>query len=264
MPTPEFELFEAICEELEGRSPVVITADSFGKQVRAGEIIDSLCKRFRLQNGDDAIQAAIEWLEEHFALRGASLPFMYDKAIGRFSVINLDYVRFINWAVSIRGRGKESAAFECEVAKRLKPGLTGLLHRTGWPRKRKSKREAFVAHLQSLGFAKNVVIGKEKDAGFDIVWMPPLGGIPYRIIVSIQCKNAEFDVPTGDLSRASVIRSLERHQSIMASVNVPCVLFNDYFDDYTPRKLDRKKFEWLPLGLSDLALKTQACELTLL
>jgi len=49
----------------------------------------------------------------------------------------------------------------------------------------------FNEHLRTLGFDRPVALGWDKDGGLDILWLLPIGSIPHRPIVSVQCKNGE-------------------------------------------------------------------------
>jgi hypothetical protein len=126
----------------------------------------------------------------------------------------------------------------------------GEVHRVGSPRDTKRSRDAFNAHLQKLGFTKPVALGREKDGGFDILWLLPLGAIPHRPIVSVQCKNGEFSMEEADKSNGASRRSLGQHGGLQPGVHVLCVLFNDYI---CARKLTAKQLDFVPLGLSDVA-----------
>ena len=106
--------------------------------------------------------------------------------------------------------------------------MTGSLHRVGFPRTQRPKRAEFNAYLKTIGFAEDVALGKEKDGGLDILWALPIGTIWHRRIVSVQCKNSEFDIEDGDVSVGAGNRSLGQHRRLQPSVHVPCVLYNDY------------------------------------
>lgn len=79
----------------------------------------------------------------------------------------------------------------------------------------------------------------------------PLGAVPHKLIVSMQCKNSSYDQDAADLSHSRGQRSLGCHRGLQAQVHVSCVLFNDYIE----REMTGKKpFNYLVLGLSDLAV----------
>jgi len=124
----------------------------------------------------------------------------------------------------------------------------------GWPRTTSRKAVEFNAYLRRFGFDGRVILGKEKDGGLDILWMPPLGAVPHRLVVSIQCKNSSYDVDAADKSFGGASRSLGCHRGLQAQVHVSCVLFNDYIER---RRLGKKPFNYVVLGLSDLAALQQ-------
>jgi hypothetical protein len=95
-----------------------------------------------------------------------------------------------------------------------------------------------------------VALGQEKDGGLDILWLLPLGSIPHRPIVSVQCKNGEFNVEVADTSLGAGVRSLSQHTGLQPTVHVPCVFFNDYIHADI---LGGKQLQYVPLGLTDLA-----------
>lgn len=72
----------------------------------------------------------------------------------------------------------------------------------------------------------------------------------HRPIVSVQCKNGEFDLAGGDVSVCAGKRSLSQHGGLLPEIHVPCVLFNDYI---YPERLTPKQMTFVPLGLSDLS-----------
>jgi hypothetical protein len=113
-----------------------------------------------------------------------------------------------------------------------------------------TKRPDFNAYLKTIGFAEDVALGKEKDGGLDILWLLPIGTIPHRPIVSVQCKNSEFDIEEGDVSVGAGNRSLGQHRRLQPSVHVPCVLYNDYL---YPEVVTPKAMNFVPLGLTDLS-----------
>jgi hypothetical protein len=151
---------------------------------------------------------------------------------------------------SIRTIGKRSQQFELEVLEKLKGRVTGSLHRVGYPRVRMPKKAEFNAYLKTLGFTGDVLLGKDKDGGFDILWLLPLGSKPHRPIVSVQCKNSLYDMDDGAKSVNVGLMSLGMHGRLMANVHVPCVLYNDYL---FPEKVSPKPMNFVPLGLTDLS-----------
>lgn len=244
----KFDFFETVCRELEGKESVVLTRDDFGPAETDGTLIEDLEIEMGISDSPQAIKAAVEALTKHFELKGGRLPFEYDVPTGRFKTRDADYIAFVAQMSGNRGVGRESKQFEVGCSDWISRRLQGDVHRVGWPRSRNKKRDQFVKHLKGLGFGDDVAYGKEKDAGFDIVWLPPLGSVPRRLVVSIQCKNGEYDLGEADKSVGAVTRSFNVHEGLDKGVHVPCVLFNDYI---TEESLPHKPMNFLPLGLSD-------------
>lgn len=250
MPEPLFELFERVLDELSVADSKVITSDDFRINKDPSPLLERLMKILKATNADDVIPCAVDRLGLHFAGKGAKLPFDYDKNTGIFMAVDREFISFVNSMKAIRSIGTRSRFFECSVAERLKLRATGTLHRVGFPRDKKKTKAQFNQYLRALGFDHPVSLGKEKDGGFDILWMLPIGTVPHRPIVSVQCKNSEFSINDADLSVAAGKRSFGQNRRLQPSVHVPCVLFNDYLH---PRAVTEKAVEFVPLGLSDLA-----------
>jgi hypothetical protein len=250
MPNPIFDLFEIVAEELALQDSRVLTPKDSQLNEEQSAIFDELKTELEAETTEEAIQKAVDFLAEHFRSKGSRLPFEYDAATGRFSVVDKDFLNFVKDTKSIRSLGKRSRDFEVRALQRLQLRATGELHRVGHPREHKKTREAFNAHLRNLGFNGHVLLDKEKDGGFDILWVLPIGTTPHKPIVSIQCKNGEFDMEAADQSIGAGSRSLSQHRGLQPAVHVPCVLFNDYI---YPDILTKKQFNFVPLGLSDLS-----------
>jgi hypothetical protein len=244
-----FEFFETVCSELNHKNSVVLTTKGFSLE-RVDDIFQDLKKEFNETAEEGAINEAVSALERHFSAKGAELPFEFDRETRELSPRDPEFIAFISRMSEIRSIATASREFETEVTQRLSLKLTGLIHRVGWPRGDKQRREAFLQHLKTLGFGDGVVMGREKDAGLDILWLPPVGEIPHRPVVSVQCKNSCFDLEDADRSIGPTTRSLGCHRGLQPSVHVCCVLFNDYVE---PSGLGRKPFNFVPLGLSDVA-----------
>lgn len=210
---------------------------------------------------DDTIPRAVKKLKEHFDSKGSRLPFEYVPATGIFTATDAEFLSFVSEMKDIRSIGKRSRDFECSVATRLGQRATGSIHRVGFPRDKKKNRGDFNAHLQTLGFGEPVSLGKEKDGGLDILWLLPIGSMPHRPIVSVQCKNGEFNMEAADISVSAGSRSLAQHTGLQGPVHVPCVLFNDYVN---PQILTTKKLNFVPLGLTDLTAIEQKCSVELI
>jgi hypothetical protein len=204
----------------------------------------------KASDADDAIKQAVNALEEHFKSKDSKLPFDYDAKTGLFTVTDADFLGFVKDMSSIRSISKRSRDFECTVATWLGKRVTGAIHRVGHPRDTKKKKADFNKHLRTLGFKEPVLLGREKDGGLDILWLLPLGTTPHRPMVSVQCKNGEFEMEAADASLGAGSRSLSQHKRLQAVVHVPCVLFNDYL---YPDMISTKEMNYVPLGLSDLA-----------
>lgn len=257
MPTPLFEFFEFIAEELSTSDSRVITREDFGIDDDGDSpLLEALMKDLKASGLEDAIPCAVNAIQEHFESKGAKSPFEYKRETGRFQAIDSEFLSFVNEMRAMRSLGKRSRDFECSVAERLGQRVTGAVHRVGHVRDKKKKQKDFNAHLQTLGFDGPVLLGKEKDGGLDILWLPPLGSVPHRPIVSIQCKNGEFNMEVADSSVGAGSRSLSQHAGLQATVHVPCVLFNDYVH---PQMLTSKQLNFVPLGLTDLVAIERNC-----
>ncbi len=140
-------------------------------------------------NAEDAIGCAVKALRKHFKLKDSSLPFGYEAKTGIFTAIDADFLS-IKEMSSIRSINTRSRDFECTVATWLGKRVTGAVHRVGYPRDKKKTKE-FNKHLRALGFRGPVLLGREKDGGFDILWMLPLvrrlTGRSYRFSARTEC-----------------------------------------------------------------------------
>jgi hypothetical protein len=250
MPTPLFEFFETIAEELSSEESRVITRADLQVKDEESPLLDDLKREMKAASTEEAIQRAVETLRRHFEGKGSTLPFDYDTETGRFTATDRDYLEFVKDMSSIRSINTKSRDFECSVATRLGRRATGSIHRVGHPRDQKRKKPDFNAHLKTLGFGRPVLLGKDKDGGFDILWLLPVGTIPHRPVVSVQCKNGKFNMEVADQSVGAGSRSFSQHSGLQPSVHVPCVLFNDYI---YPEILTSKQLNFIPLGLTDLA-----------
>lgn len=242
---PTFELFEDICDELAVRETAVIAEDHFDPT-----LINSLKKHFGQSDATVAYDKALDDLTLHFQAKGSSLPFEVNRATREFRSIDLDYIKFIAFASEHRSAGPESKNFESRTMERLALRLTGALHLVGSPRKRNKKKRELAAYLQVLGFDKNCIEGGDKDGGFDILWLPPLGAVPLRPVVSLQCKNGSFSEREANHSAGRAHRTLQRHSVIRGHNHLLFVVFNDYIEELFHRKAVGWTF--VPMGLSDL------------
>jgi len=250
MPGPLFEFFEIIAEELSIHDSSVITPASLKAKDQDSSLLEDLKHECKVISAEEAIKIAVEELRKHFKEKGSELPFKYAPATGVFTAKDSAFLTFIKDMSLIRGSGKRSRDFECRVTDRLQLRATGEIHRVGHPRDIKKKKTEFNAHLQTLGFYRPVLLGKEKDGGLDILWQLPLGTTRYRPFVSVQCKNGKFDMSGAQASVGVGSISLSQHGGLQPSVHVPCVLFNDYLG---PHRFTEKQLNFVPLGLSDLA-----------
>lgn len=251
MPSPIFEFFESVAEELTLEESRVLTPSDFDAQGDRGSILDDLREELDVLTNEEAMHEAVELLKKHFEERGSSLPFSYERQSGRFKAVDKEYLQFVTDIREIRGQGKSAKEFELSVMGRIKLRVTGALHRIGHPRDTHKKRAQFNHYLAGIGFNGDVLLDKEKDGGFDILWVLPMGSPPHQPVVSFQCKNGAYTTVEGDKSTGTTKRSLNQHRGLMCEVHVLCVLFNDYI---TRDLLPKKEMQWVPLGLSDLGL----------
>lgn len=254
MSVPLFEFFELIAEELCDDGSKVITPDGLKSKGKDSTLLDDLQSDLKASSPEEAIELAVAELEKHFKAKGAALPFEYEPSTGTFQAKDVKFLKFVKEMSGIRSSGTRSADFECRVAERLQVRATGTIHRVGFPRKTKKKKADFNAYLRTLGFDRPVLLGKEKDGGLDILWQLPIGSIPHRPFVSVQCKNGKFDADAAQASVGTSSMSLSQYAGLQSSVHVPCVIFNDYI--YTQR-LTAKQWNFVPLGLTDLASMQQ-------
>lgn len=247
MPEPVFELFEHICRALNGRESIVLTPEEFPDSIVAGlqEVYqDTVTSRL--------VSRAIDDIQNHFARREAKVPFTYNAETGEFHANDPEYLQFISSAEDMRGDPKKARDFEVLITRRLVLRVTGVVHRVGWPRTTKSRKHEFLAHLMDLGFRKDVIYGRDKDGGLDVLWLPPFGAIPIRPIVSLQCKNSGFNPDAADRSTARAMRTLRRHSVRSAdTTHMCCVVFSDYIDESHVEP--NRDSNFVPLGLSDFA-----------
>ena len=164
-----------------------------------------------------------------------------------------EYIDFVTEAQDRRSLPKESRGFEVATSKHIAGKLTGIVRRVGSPRTRNKTRAQFAAYLaKEFGFQDNVLVGLDKDGGFDILWFPPLGAFPFRAMVSIQCKNSLYDRGEGLESVGRAKQCLSRHSHATAEEgHLHCVIYNDYIDEKI--MAHAKNVGFVPLGLSDLA-----------
>ena len=253
---PVFDLFEVLSTELATRPDTqVIDERSLSDPVLA----EDLKKQFRETDAGRAFERGVEAIATHFNEKGASLPFHYDLPTRQFTPTDPEYLKFIAFARAHRGvGGDDSKEFEIQTLYRLRLRVTGDLRRVGVPRDRLKRKKEITPYLEKLGFDANVLEKKDQDGGFDILWLPPLGAIPLRPIVSLQCKNGFFNEGEATKSAGRAQRTLSRHSHIRSSGFIKFVVFNDYID---ARKFVGRAAGWifLPLGLTDLASALELC-----
>jgi hypothetical protein len=245
---PAFDLFEEICAELRGRGESVLIVDDFSPPV-----IESIKRSYKETVASSAVSKALDYLRTHFDKRGSVLPFRYDLSNGRVESLHREYIDFVSDAQDQRTVRKESRNFEVATSKHLATRLTGILRRVGSPRTKHKRRPQFASYLETeFGFEKRVLVGNDKDGGFDILWFPPLGAFPFRAMVSIQCKNSPYDREDGFKSVGRAKQSFLRHSHAKAEeCHLHCVVYNDYIDEKVVEHAREAGF--VPLGLSDLA-----------
>lgn len=249
MPRPAvFELFEILCNELKDKPAVV-----FPETRLAAGLIEQLEDECNT-NGSTAtatVDAAIAILTTHFTARGSRLPFTLDAATRTYTAADRSYLDFVNWASSARSDGEDSSEFESKTATCLATRLTGSIHRIGWKRTQNRKRKEFLKYLaDKMGFGPTCLEPNDKDGGLDIVWMPPLGRVPVRALVSIQCKNGLYSEKVAASSMGKASKTMKRHSN-RKDGHAYFVMFNDFIDDKLASTLDGTG--WIPIGLSDVA-----------
>jgi hypothetical protein len=162
VPDPLFEFFEVIAGELFSDSPRVITSSSLKIKGTDSLLLNNLKSSMGASSEDDAIKCAVDKLQSHFRAKGSEIPFEYDPNTGEFSACDLEYLAFVREMSNIRSIGKQAKRFECSVAERLGKRATGAIHRVGFPRERNRTRRQFNNYLRTLGFSKDVALGREK------------------------------------------------------------------------------------------------------
>jgi hypothetical protein len=248
MRNPAFELFEEICAELSGQNESVLIDDDFSPA-----LLRAIKRWYRETVTTAAVAKALDYLRKHFESRSGVLPFSYDLATGRVTAIHSEYIEFVSIAQDQRSVAHDSKEFEVATSKHLALKLTGILRRVGSPRTKYKSRKEFAEYLvKQFGFQKKVLVGNDKDGGFDILWFPPLGAFPFRAMVSIQCKNSPYNRDEGFKSVGRAKQTLRRHSHAGAEEgHLHCVIYNDYIDEGV--MIHASEAGFVPLGLSDLA-----------
>jgi len=258
MLSASFELFEIICMELKGRDSCFITNEDLGSETedQTGGRLDNVLDNLRLEHGaadnQTAISAALGTLERHFQGRRSELPFSYDLNIRQFKTRDKEFIRFIA-DVSVRrsSGGHYAKEFENATCNRLAQKVTGMLHNVGYPRKKLKTAAKYKGYLRKLGFESRVILGNERDGGFDILWFPPFGANPIAPVVSVQCKNGLFSRAVAREASGRTAETLLCHSMLRGNgVHLSAIVFNDYIE---PERLPNKPITYVPLGLSDLA-----------
>src|ERR1700675_4235949 len=95
MPSPLFELFEMIAEELTLEESRVLTASDFDPEGDNAGALDELREELKLLTKTQAIKEAVKLLEKHFKEHGSRLPFDYDAQTSRFKALDKEYLRFV-------------------------------------------------------------------------------------------------------------------------------------------------------------------------
>lgn len=243
------ELFELIAGELARKSECVISAQSMSE-----ELVEDLITEYDQPSGDQAIQGAVDFCSDHFKSKNARLPFNFAFNSMTFSATDPAYLSFVSAASSVRHFGNPQARwFEYAVCKRLELKLSvGEIHNVGSPRTSKAKVEDFRQHLALLGFENSAVSEHTQDAGLDVIWLPPIGTVPVRPIVSLQCKNSRLDFDDASSSVASSRKAFAHHAFLrQCETYLCCVVFNDYIGTQALPRVSGWTF--VPLGLTDLA-----------
>jgi len=108
MPSSLFLFFEVIADELGVEPSRVITRSDLQLNAEHAPLLDDLKAELNVSNSRMAIQKAVEALKEHFAGKGADLPFSYDENSGRFTAVDNNYLEFVRLMSNIRSIGKRS------------------------------------------------------------------------------------------------------------------------------------------------------------
>jgi hypothetical protein len=259
MLSASFELFEIICTELKGRDSCFITNEDLGSETedQTGGRLDDVLENLRLEHNvadnQSAISAALARLEQHFQSRRSELPFSYELNIRQFKAKDKEFIRFI---ADVSGRrssgGNYAKEFENATCDRLAKKVTGLLHNVGYPRRKLKTAAKYKKYLQKLGFESRVILGNERDGGFDILWFPPFGANPVAPVVSLQCKNGLFSRTVAREASSRTAETLLCHSMLRGNgVHLTAIVFNDYIEQ---DRLPNKPITYVPLGLSDLAI----------
>jgi hypothetical protein len=258
MLTASFELFEMICTELKGRDSCFITNEDLGSETeeqtggRLDDVLDNLRLEHEVADNQSAISAALKLLERHFQSRRSELPFSYELNIRQFKTRDKEFIRFIADVSGRRSSGGQYAKeFENASCGRLAQKVTGTLHNVGYPRKKLKTAAEYKKYLRRLGFENRVILGNERDGGFDILWFPPFGANPVAPVVSVQCKNGLFSRSVAREASSRTAETLLCHSMLRGNgVHLSAIVFNDYIE---PARLPNKPITYVPLGLSDLA-----------
>lgn len=261
MLSPLFEFFEVVAEELCSQKSRVLTRANLQVDEEQAPLLDELRGQLKASSTEEAIRLATRALQTHFKGKGSALPFKYDPRSGRFKAVDIDFLTFVKAMKEIRTLRDKSKDFECSVAERLARRATGSIHRVGDPRDVKKTRKDFNDYLKTLGFDSPVLHTGRGDGGFDILWLLPIGTIPHRPIVSVQCKNGEINIDEALISAGKANTSFGQHGGLQSQVHVPCVLFNDYI--YTDQFIG-KQLIFVPLGLTDLTRMTKRISVELI
>lgn len=258
MPSPTFEVFETICDELSSVGQTYLSSKSFSPS-----IIQKLQRTYGNASPEESFRKCLQTLSQHFFRRSAKLPFTYNHDSLFFRTLNKKFVDFVALARAIRSEGDESKVFEIAAANRLFSMITGDVQRIGWPRDDYSTVAEFRGYLQKPGFEDYAVEANDRDCGFDVIWFPPLGAVPLRAMISLQCKNSSVDFNDAAASVARARRTLARHSVLRApEVTLFYVLFNDYIDELFFTRYSGWPF--VPLGLTDLIVSRRAAQLFLM
>ena len=245
--SPIFDLFEMICSELAERPQQVISETDLEEA-----LLQDLRDHFRSTSDASAFTQSLAEIEIHLAARGAAIPYAVELPTREFEVVDGDYIDYVAFARNHRGvGGNDSKEFEIRTLRRLRRRFTGDLHRVGVPRDLRRRKREIVEYLEGLGFDSNCLESRDQDGGLDILWLPPLGAVPLRPVVSLQCKNSFFSEDEANASTGRAQRTLHRH-SHLRSDHLKFVVFNDYIDSaaFVGRAVG---WTFMPLGLTDLA-----------
>jgi hypothetical protein len=246
-----FDFFELLAEEFDGKNEVFFGVGRLQhSDGNPSALSIALRKELRAKSDLELIDKSYDGIKAHFDLKKVPVPFSYDSKTSRFFNPNQAFLDFVRKCRTFRSLGQRAQEFELTIMQRLAERLDGEFHRVGHPRQVKKTIVEVNKHLKdNFSFYHDILAGKEKDGGLDILWKLPLGSDPFVPIIAIQCKNGHFNSSEAAHSNQTCGASLNKHMWLHKEVHLKCVVFNDYIE---PKILFAKGAEYVPIGISDL------------